>query len=80
MRTSGPWRGVRDQLAVLEVPEGSCRFVSIPPSADSRHLIEGRPIGKRIVGGMNDDKAAAIFHVLLELQSGDRLASRERHS
>ena len=38
--------------------------------ADSSHPIEGWPIGKRIVGRMNDDKAAAIFNVVLELQAG----------
>jgi hypothetical protein len=69
MGTSWAGRGVGDQLAVLEVPEWARSFVSIPPASDASHLIEGLPIGKRIVGGMNDDQASAIFYVVLELQA-----------
>src|SRR5882757_8958107 len=69
MGASWSGRGVGDQLAVLEVPEWTRSFVSIPPASGPSHLIKGRPIGKRIVGGMNDDQASAIIYVVLELQA-----------
>jgi hypothetical protein len=62
-------RGVGDQLAVPEVPEWARSFVSIPPASDPGHLIKSWPIGKRIVGGMNNDQTSAIFYVVLELQA-----------
>jgi hypothetical protein len=32
-------------------------------------LVKGGPVGKCVVGGVNDDKTAAIFYVVLELQA-----------
>jgi hypothetical protein len=42
-------------------------FPVTPPPADSRHLIKGWPVGKCIVGSMNQDKPPPFFMCSAEL-------------
>ena len=69
MGTCGSGRRVGHQLAVLEIPKGAGLFGSIPPASDPDHLVVGRPIGKRVVGSMNDDQPPAIPDIFLQLQA-----------
>src|ERR1019366_1887559 len=59
-------RRVGDQLSILVVPERARLFVASPPAADADHLVERLPAGEGVVGGVDDDQAAALPDVLLE--------------
>src|SRR5262249_16424145 len=59
-------RVVRDQFAILVVPERASLFSSAAPTANADHLVEGLPARKCIVGGVNYHQSSALVHVLLK--------------
>ena len=66
VHASGAGRGVGGELAILIDPVGAGLFVATAPAADADHLVEGVPAAEGVIGGVHDDDAATVFHVLLE--------------
>ena len=70
---AGAGGGVADELAfVVIVNIGAVFFVSVAPAAEADHEVKLHPIWPAIIGGMDDDEAAAVGHVLLEAEPGGR--------
>ena len=58
--SGGPRGRIGDQLAILPIPIGPCLLVTVPPAANSGHLVVGRPIGKGVIGGVHNHKPSAV--------------------
>jgi hypothetical protein len=56
--------------AVAQAEVGTGFFVAIVPAAEADHFVVSGPFGKGIVGSVNGDEAAAIFHVAFEVGFG----------
>ena len=61
-------RRIGQELAAVDEPVGAGFLRPPAPAADASHLVEGRPAGKRVVGRVHDDQAAASLHVGFELR------------
>src|ERR1051326_1650735 len=58
--------GIRDQLAVLEIPIGAGFFVAPQPPANPNHQAVLRPIREGVVGRVKAAEPATVLHPLLE--------------
>lgn len=54
------------ELTVFDVEPGAGFFVAPTPAADTDHAIVFWPIAEGVVGGVDGDKAAAVFDVFIE--------------